>query len=449
MPIPDAPAYVLRRACVPAPFLAEGVPPGAIRDPEGNPLLDLVVAAGRLDAILPAGAGAADLPSLDLAGRHAWPRLVDVHAHLDKGHTVDRSPNPAGDFAGALDATRQDRTAHWTADDLRRRMAFGLACAEAHGVAAIRTHLDSQEGGPLRDQAATTWAVFRDLRDAWAGRIALQGVALAPLDAYGREHGARLADLVAASGGLLGGVTRAVGAPQGPSFAEREDLLDRLFGLARARDLDLDLHVDETGDPTADSLDAVARAVLRHGYEGRVTCGHCCSLALQPPDQAAAAIARVAAAGIRVVTLPTVNLYLQDRHRGRTPRWRGPAPVQELLAAGVTVAVAGDNCRDGFHAYGDHDVLDTWRQAVRILHLDHPFGAAPALVGPVPAGMMGVPEAGRIRVGGPADLILLAARRLDEVVARPQADRIVLRRGRRLPATPPPYEALSGEPAPW
>lgn len=88
-------------------------------------------------------------------------------------------------------------------------------------------------------------------------------------------------------------------------------------------------------------------------------------------------------------------MYLQDRQPGRTPRWRGVMPVQELRAAGVAVAVAGDNYRDPFYAYGDHDMLDTWRQAVRILHLDHPYADAPALAGPVPAAITGF-QAGSI-----------------------------------------------------
>src|SRR6266581_3173887 len=48
-------------------------------------------------------------------------------------------------------------------------MVFGLQCAWAKGVVAIRTHLDS--GAP---QPAITFPVFRQLRDEWAGRIELQ-----------------------------------------------------------------------------------------------------------------------------------------------------------------------------------------------------------------------------------------------------------------------------------
>ncbi|MBB5762479.1 cytosine deaminase [Methylorubrum rhodesianum] len=451
--LPEARAYRLRNARVPAAFLTGGVPAGAILDADGCALIDIVVADGAFAGLIPAGGSPEALPAADLAGRQVWPRLVDAHTHLDKGHTVARTPNPDGDFPGARDATTADRTRYWDAEDLRRRMDFGLACAFAHGTGAIRTHLDSQESGgeegAPRDQAVTSWAVFREMRAAWAGRIALQAVGLTPIDAYATDYGRRLADLIADSDGLIGGVTRPTGGLHGGALAEIDALLDRLFGLARERGLDVDLHVDETGDPAATSLDAVARATLRHGYEGRVTCGHCCSLALQPEAQASATIARVAQAGIRVVTLPTVNMYLQDRRRGRTPRWRGVAPVQELMAAGVPVMVAGDNCRDAFYAYGDHDMLDTVRAAVRILHLDHPLAGAPALAGPVPGAMMGLPHAGTLREGGPADLILLPARSLNEVVARPHAGRIVVVAGRPITAPLPPYESLTGEAAPW
>ena len=115
---------------------------------------------------------------------------------------------------------------------------------------------------------------------------------------------------------------------------------------------------------------------------------------LQPGGPGTSRIARtialVAEARINIVSLPTVNLYLQDRMPDRTPRWRGVTLIKELRRAGVRVAIAGDNCRDPFHAYGDHDMVDTFRQAVRILHLDHPHGDAPALVSRVPAGIMDI-----------------------------------------------------------
>ena len=98
---------------------------------------------------------------------------------------------------------------------------------------------------------------------------------------------------------------------------------------------------------------------------------------VQPDDEADATIDRVAEAGIAVVSLPMCNMYLQDRVAGRTPRWRGVTLLHELTARGVPVAVASDNTRDPFYAYGDLDMLEVFREAMRILHLDHPVGDWP------------------------------------------------------------------------
>ena len=437
--IPEAQRYWIRQARVPSCFLP--VAPKKDVDRDGAALVDLLVDQDRIAAIDPAGGTtSADLPAIDLEARHVWPTLVDMHAHLDKGHIVTRTENPDGSFAGALQSVAQDRTQRWTAQDIKRRMEFGLRCAYAHGVAAIRTHLDS----PEPDQAQRSWAVFREVRAEWADRILLQAVALLPIDAFRTPYGAELADLVAASDGILGGVTRAVGGVHGRLLDDIDLLLDTVLQLASERGLDVDLHVDESGDPAATALAHVAAAVLRNRFKGRVVCGHCCSLAVQPEEQICQTLDLCAEAGIAVVTLPTVNLYLQDRRGGRTPRWRGVAPILEMRQRGIPVAIAGDNCRDPFHAYGDHDMIDTFRQAVRILHLDHPFADAAAMTGPVPQAIIQVGPLGTITKGAPARFILLNARSLNELMCRPQSDRLVIDRGRQVSAELPEYGDLDG-----
>jgi cytosine deaminase len=135
-------------------------------------------------------------------------------------------------------------------------------------------------------------------------------------------------------------------------------------------------------------------------------------------------------------------MYLQDRQSGRTPRWRGVTVVHEMLKRGIRVAAAGDNCRDSFYAYGDHDMVDTFRQAVRILHFDHPLSNAPSLVGAMPSRMGKFDGHGLIAEGAAARLIVFNARNLNEVVSRPQADRVVIERGKRLAAKAPDYSEL-------
>jgi cytosine/creatinine deaminase len=394
-------------------------------------LVDMAIRHGRIAALHPARRVAPDAGAriIEQDDGEVWPGLIDVHTHLDKGHIWPRAENPDGTFSGAMAAAHADRRDHWSKEDVRARFSFGLRCAYAHGTVAIRTHLESQ---PPHHEIC--WPVFRELQREWAGRIHLQGVALAPIEDFLRPCGETIADHVTEHGGVLGAfLTMHPGLDRG---------IERLLALAAERGLDLDLHVDESGDPSAIALRHLATAALRHSFEGKILCGHCCSLAVQAPAAALRTLDLVRQAGIAVVSLPMCNLYLQDRAPGRTPRWRGVTLLHEMAAHGIAVALASDNCRDPFHAYGDHDMLEVFREAVRIGHLDRPLGDWPKAISRTPAAIMGLPEAGVIKVGGPADLVLFRARSDSELLSRPQSDRIVLRAGHRIDTTPPDYREL-------
>ncbi|MDR3374256.1 MAG: cytosine deaminase, partial [Ancalomicrobiaceae bacterium] len=281
----------------------------------------------------------------------------------------------------------------------------------------------------------TSFEVFKAKRAEWQGRIDLQAVSLFSLDFMDDE--AFFKDVVKVTrdaGGLLGGATFL--------HPKLESHLDQLFTAAAEAGLDIDLHVDETEDREVLTLESIARAKLRHGFAGSVTVGHCCSLARQDEETAKRVIDLVAKADISVVSLPMCNMYLQDRHEGRTPRWRGVTLFKELSAVGVRTAVASDNTRDPFYAYGDLDPVEVFREAVRILHLDHPLDTAARVVTKTPAEILGRPELGLIAEGTVADLVLFSARRWSEFLSRPQSDRVVLRQGRAIPRTLPDYRDL-------
>jgi cytosine deaminase len=398
---------------------------------DGLALVDIDIRDGRITAVRAAGSepGPIDAAGIEQDGGQVWPGFVDVHTHLDKGHIWPRCENPDGTFDAALAAVRADRATNWSAEDVRARFEFGLRCAYAHGTVAIRTHLDS-----LSPQHWISWPLFRELRSEWAGRIELQAVSLVALDDLRGAFAEELADRVAESGGILGCVTF--------MLPDIDAQLERVFGLAAERGLDLDLHVDESLDPGARSLRHIAETALRQRFAGRVLCGHCCSLSVQPPDEVETTLDLVRAARIAIVSLPMCNLYLQDRAPGRTPRRRGVTLLHEMAAHGIPVLLASDNCRDPFFAYGDHDPLEVFREAVRIAHLDRPVGAWPAAVTRTPAGIMRLPERGQIRPGAPADLVLFRARGWSELLSRPQSERIVLRAGRPIERTLPDYREL-------
>ncbi|MBW4518200.1 MAG: cytosine deaminase [Scytolyngbya sp. HA4215-MV1] len=397
---------------------------------EGLSLVDIEVRGGAIAQIVAANpAPSLSVSAIDLRQGMVLPCFIDIHTHLDKGQIWNRTPNLNGTFTNALEQVKKDCQNHWHAEDVYRRMEFGLKCSYVHGTQAIRTHIDA-----LGKQAEISLGVLKRLQAEWAGRLSLQAASLVPLEIWLTPEGEILADQFAEVNGLLGG------------FAlMRPDLdaaLDRVFVLAKERDLDLDFHCDETNDPHSITLRHVAQAAIRHQYEGRVICGHCCSLAVQSAVEATKTLDWVQQAGIGIVSLPMCNLYLQDRQSGRTPRWRGVTLLHELKQRGVDVAISSDNCRDPFFGFGDHDALEVFNLSTRIAHLDAPYGDWINTITATPAKLMGLPALGRLARGLPANLVLFRGRSFSELLSRSQHDRVVLRRGKAIDTTLPDYAEL-------
>ena len=413
MALPDVPRLTLANLTAPSCLVGA---PGSLAP------LDLTIEGGR---IVPGETG----ERVDMKGATVFPAFIDLHTHLDKSQIWPRAPNPDGTSDSARQAVAADRTVRWSATDVRRRMEFALRSAFAHGTRAIRTHLDS-----FPPQHAISFGVFRELRAAWAGRIDLQAVNLCSVDVLGDAAAFRaIVDEVAASDGVLGCIVM-----------PHRELRPRLIGLldeAARRGMAVDLHVDETGDPSVANLRDIAECVLETRFDGAVTVGHCCSLAVQEEAEALATLDVVARAGLSVVSLPMCNLYLQGRGTARTPRWRGITLVHEMKERGISVSFASDNTRDPFYAYGDLDMLEVMREATRIGHLDHADSDWTHAFTTNPARAAGF-TAPSLDAGAPADLVICRARTWTELFARPQSDRIVLRAGRPIDRTLPDYAEL-------
>lgn len=401
----EKPAFFLRNARLADPSVKSGL---ATRD--------LVVRDGRIAAISEPGSVPAEdgLPEIDLALAMVLPLPVDCHTHLDKGQIWARTPNRDHTFETALEATTGDVTAHQTADDVRHRLEFMLDCAEAHGTRAIRSHVDAD---PARFDA--TFEVMSDAAKARRDHIDLQ---LAPFAGIGAEPSwlDHLAKKSAEHDGILSlflFIDPALG-----------DTLAKAFDLAEHLGLTLDFHADENIDPSSLCLEAVAETMITRRFEGRVLVGHCCSLAVQNDEVRERVLEKCARAGLSIVALPACNAYLLDRQDGRTPRLRGVAPLHEIRAAGVDVALASDNCRDPFHAYGDLDMVDLFRTSLPHLHIDDDPATWLSAICDAPARAMGLAP-GAIAEGAPADFIILPARNWSEFGARPVTQRILVKNG--------------------
>lgn len=391
--------------------------PGHCRglEPDGDGLVNLALTlhGGAVSGIepLPRTAG----PLLPLA----LPAAVEPHCHLDKAFTWSQAPNLDGTISGALEANLQEHKRRSPAT-VAHRINRALETAWRQGYRALRSHLDLGRAG-----SQATWEAVTGTWDAWSDRLQLQAVAMVPLELWSTTAGVDLARRMTLLGGGLGGALDQ-GNIQGKPWRQH---LAGMLRLAADHGCIVDLHVDETCDPRSRCLEGLLDLLEQDPLPVAVTVSHGCSLAQHTPAELGRTAERLAALHVPLVSLPTTNLWLQDRSGSRrTPRLRGLAPIHELQDGGVTVAVGGDNVADPWFPGGNFDPIELWRFAVPVTHL-HPWeqrGLTPFTS--APAQILGLSWDGVLRNGCPADLILTEASGWQAMLARPQRLR-VLRNG--------------------
>ena len=362
--------------------------PPSLRTPSlVGEVFDLEIQGDRISKITPCPAGTT-------ARGTVIPALADAHVHLDKTYTVESTGPANGDLFKAIDLMAAHK-AFWTPTDLQERMSRGLHEAWLSGTRALRTHIDWMEID--RPMALD---VLLELRQVWQDKLKLQWVSLSSLDQFSDpSFCAAIGPQVREAEGILG------------CFVYRNDdlhaKLEAVFSVAKAFDLELDFHVDEGLDVEARGLAAVAEATQRHGWQGRVNCGHVCSLLVQSDPEAMQMLLQVAEAGITLTTLPVCNLYLQGEWN-RTPIARGMTRVMEAREAGVRVCLGNDNVADAFMPYGSYELLEAWALGVQIGHLAHPERWLD-LITTAPARLMQLAWDGVFQDNCPADFLLLPA----------------------------------------
>ena len=374
---------------------------------------------GTISAVMDAGSTAldGDTEVEDLEGWLLLPAMAEPHAHLDKALTADEVPNPKGDLMGAIhawfEAAEDGRLSY---DRTVERATQALEMLLVHGVTAVRTHINV-----TADIGIESILAVQEAARAMEGLIDFQMVALTGWPMTGPDSTANvraLEDAVEAGVDLVGGCPNLQDDPP----AHISDVL----ALATAAGIDIDLHTDETLDPSVLTLRELARQVSDKGFDGTVAASHCVSLGMQPPEVQAAVAAEVAAAGISVITLPQTNLFLQGRDDPMgTPR--GLTAINALLDAGGVVAAGADNVQDPFNLVGRSDPLET---AALMVMAGHRLPAdAYDMVSNVSRRVMGLGPV-NFEPGDPADLVAIDAPSLRGAVADAPMSRRVYRRGR-------------------
>jgi cytosine/creatinine deaminase len=390
--------------------------------------VDISTADGVIVAVTPARADVPGDDAVDDADVHdldGWlilPAMAEPHAHLDKALTAESVPNPTGDLRGAIEAWVEAAEAGlFTHDDMVARIRAALDKLLLNGVTAVRSHINCGSGSGITHLIAAREAVagYTDLMD-----IEFVALTHSPLSGPGGE-----ANRDALRQAIEHGVDLVGGCPH--LEPDGVGCIRVALDAAESAGIPIDMHVDETLDPTMLTLRDLARAVVDRGLEGQVAASHCVSLGMQSPDVQAAVAREVADAGLAIVPLPQTNLFLQGRdHPQATPR--GLTAIGPLREAGVVVAAGGDNVQDPFNLVGRSDPLETAALLVMAGHV-LPDDAYEMVSNDVRRAMR-LPTI-RFEVGDPADFVAIDAASIREAIADAPADRRVFHAGRLVAAT--------------
>ena len=363
---------------------------------------------------------------VDAGGKLCIPSFIDPHVHLDKAHTiVSAKANRSGTLAEAIKIGLELKR-NYTSDDLVKRAGETIVAAVSNGVTHLRTHVDVDNVGGLLPLEAIVEA-----RSIYSDIVDLQIVAF-PQEGLIRNKGA--VDLMWKA--MEKGADVVGGMPLNEDgIEESAKHIDIAFEIAKKFNADIDMHVDETDDPSARTLEILARHTIANDWQDRVTAGHTCALAAYPDDYADKIIQLVKDARIHMITNPATNLLLQGRH-DKHPKRRGITRVKELLAQGINVSFGQDNLRDVFYPFGRIDPLEIALLTAHTAHMSTPKEIEQVFDMPT------VNAAGALRLenygtnpGSQADLVVLDAYSPAEAITQQANRRYVIKRGRLVTET--------------
>ncbi|HOO77836.1 MAG TPA: amidohydrolase family protein [bacterium] len=281
--------------------------------------------------------------AIDARGGLVTESFVNAHLHLCKVYTLLKiSEKALADYHGggmgkAMTAIEEaaeakaDYNASWILPNVRRALKSAVRFGNTH----IRAFADVDNKAKLEGIKALLQA-----KKEFRGVIDLQIVAF-PQDGVAREPGAfeLVREAMRMGADVVGGIPWIE-----YTEADERDHIDKMFQIAREFDAPISMLVDDAGDPGLRTLEMLALATIREGWEGRVLAHHARAMCLYPDPYFMKLVALLKRARLGVIS---------DPHTGPLH-----ARVQDLRAEGALVALGQDDISDAYYPFGRNNMLE-------------------------------------------------------------------------------------------
>jgi cytosine deaminase len=280
------------------------------------------------------------------------------------------------------------------------------------------------------------------VRDEVAGLCTIQVTAFPQDGIYARDGDEeRLENALRLGVDCVGGI---------PHYEPTSELglreVHRVFELAKAYGRRVDVHCDETDDPSSRFLEVMADDTVKHGLGGRVTASHCTAMGSYEPYYSSKLHGFLRRAGINVVVNPFANSLIQGR-LDVYPKRRGFAQLKELLAAGVNVSLGNDVIMDPWYSLGKADLLEAASLALHFTYMSGRDEIEELLRCATERGArtLGLEDEVGLEEGKAADCVVFDASSALEVLRLKPVRRYVIRHGRVVAETTPSQSTVEGE----
>jgi cytosine deaminase len=281
---------------------------------------------------------------VDLLGRiYDKGGLVNTHAHFDRAYSLDKKSfkhihSPLKEKWLLVDDLKKNSSV----DDIYERMEKAASHMIHQGVVAFGSFIDVDEA--IEDKAILAAEKLRSKLGLSVRMKFINQTLKGVLDKDAKYWFDKSLEFVDIIGGL----------PAKDQGRESEHL-DLILKAGKRLNKRVHVHVDQFNTDEESETELLAKKVIEHGMQGKVTAIHCISLAAHTKSKREEVYKLMKEADLSVISCPIAWID-HPRTERLAPSHNAITPVDEMLEHGITVAIGTDNISDIYKPFGDGDM---------------------------------------------------------------------------------------------
>ncbi|OGK21041.1 hypothetical protein A3C23_02415 [Candidatus Roizmanbacteria bacterium RIFCSPHIGHO2_02_FULL_37_13b] len=272
---------------------------------------------------------------------------INAHVHADRAFTIH--PQKLADYKKYSLEQKWDLVddvkKNASVDEYYRRISQALELMISQGVTAVCSNIDID---PIAEDRAIKGAikareVYKDKITIIYSNQVIKGV-IEKQARYWFDRGAELVDII---GGLPERDKR--------DYDKYEEHLDIIFQTAKKLKKRLHIHADQFNRIEDKGTEMICNKTEEYGLQGRVSIIHALSIAAHNKAYREKVYKKLRNTDISVIACPTAWID-SKRKEELQPFHNSVTPIDEMIPAGITVALGTDNIADFMVPFCDADL---------------------------------------------------------------------------------------------